>query len=199
MGLIDLIKQRRSIRNYENIDVPYEKIIELLEAAIWAPSSGNLQNWYFIIIKNRDKINKIAEFSDQEFIKKASAIIVVCSNDEIVEKIYGERGKLYAIQNTAAAIQNILLLATEKNLGTCWIGAFDENKVKELLKIPKNISVHALITVGISRENPKPPERKKLSEILFFEEWKNRIYRPSLYPLIDTLNNLLKEIKNLKF
>ncbi|MEM1684773.1 MAG: nitroreductase family protein [Nanopusillaceae archaeon] len=199
MGLIDLIKQRRSIRNYENIDVPYEKIIELLEAAIWAPSSGNLQNWYFIIIKNRDKINKIAEFSDQEFIKKASAIIVVCSNDEIVEKIYGERGKLYAIQNTAAAIQNILLLATEKNLGTCWIGAFDENKVKELLKIPKNISVHALITVGIPRENPKPPERKKLSEILFFEEWKNRIYRPSLYPLIDTLNNLLKEIKNLKF
>ncbi|MEM4460571.1 MAG: nitroreductase family protein [Nanopusillaceae archaeon] len=199
MGLIDLIKQRRSIRNYENIDVPYEKIIELLEAAIWAPSSGNLQNWYFIIIKNRDKINKIAEFSDQEFIKKVSAIIVVCSNDEIVEKIYGERGKLYAIQNTAAAIQNILLLATEKNLGTCWIGAFDENKVKELLKIPKNISVHALITVGIPRENPKPPERKKLSEILFFEEWKNRIYRPSLYPLIDTLNNLLKEIKNLKF
>ncbi|MEM0379340.1 MAG: nitroreductase family protein [Nanopusillaceae archaeon] len=198
MGLIDLIKQRRSIRKYENVDISYEDINELLEAAIWAPSSGNLQNWYFIVIKNKDKIKKIAEFADQEFIKNSPVIIVVCSNDKIVESIYGERGKMYAIQNTAAAIENILLLATEKNLGTCWIGAFDENKIKELLKIPKEISIHALITVGVPKENPKPPERKKLSEVVFYEEWGNKIYKPSLYPLINTIDNLLKEIKNLK-
>jgi len=193
-----LIKDRRSIREYIQRDIPYEDILEIIDAARWAPSSGNLQNWYFIIIKNKESIEKIAASTRQEFVKNANIIIVVCSNDKLVENIYGERGKFYAIQNVAAAIQNMLLVATEKGIGTCWIGAFDENKVKEIAQIPKDMSVHALITLGYYSKKPDPPKRKNLEEIVFFEKWGNRTYKPSLYPLIENLMNELKKIKELK-
>jgi len=198
MGVIDLIKDRRSIRNYVKGDIPYEDIIEMIDAARWAPSSGNLQNWYFIIIKNREKIEKISLAANQEFIKNSNAIIIVCSNDKIVESIYGDRGKVYSIQNTAAAIQNILLVATEKGIGTCWIGAFDEEKVKEIAKIPKDISVHAIITLGYYSNKPTPPKRKNLEDITFFEEWGNKTYKPSLYPIMDYLKEEINKIKSLK-
>jgi len=193
-----LIKDRRSIREYIKRDIPYEDILEIIDAARWAPSSGNLQNWYFIIIKNKESINKIAEATGQEFVKNANTIIVVCSDDKLVENIYGERGKFYAIQNVAAAIQNMLLAATEKGIGTCWVGAFDENKVKEVAQIPKDMSVHAIITLGYYSKKPDIPKRKNLEEIVFFEKWGNRVYKPSLYPLIENLMEELKKIKELK-
>lgn len=193
-----MIKDRRSIREYIKRDIPYEDILEIIDAARWAPSSGNLQNWYFIIIKNKESINKIAEATGQEFVKNANTIIVVCSDDKLVENIYGERGKFYAIQNVAAAIQNMLLAATEKGIGTCWVGAFDENKVKEVAQIPKDMSVHAIITLGYYSKKPDIPKRKNLEEIVFFEKWGNRVYKPSLYPLIENLMEELKKIKELK-
>jgi len=198
MGIIDLIKDRRSIREYVKRDIPYEDILEIIEAARWAPSSGNLQNWYFVIVKNRENIEKIAKATRQEFVKDANTIIVVCSDDKLVESIYGERGKMYAIQNVAAAIQNMLLVATEKGIGTCWIGAFDEDMVKEIVGIPKDISVHALITLGYYSRKPNPPKRKDLGEIVFFEKWGNKKYKPSLYPIIEKLAEELKKIKELK-
>jgi nitroreductase len=196
--IIGIIKKRRSIRDYEDKDIPYEDIHEILEAARWAPSTRNLQNWYFIIIKDKEKIEKIAEIADQSFIKKAPVIIVVCSNDKIIESIYGEKGKMFAIQNVAAAIENILLAATEKEIGSCWIGWFDEKRLKELLEVPEDINIHAIITLGYPKHIPEAPKRKSLSEIVFYEKWGNKIYRPSLYPLIEKLRKIKEDLKKLK-
>jgi len=198
MGVIDLIRDRRSIREYIERDIPYEDILEILEAARWAPSSGNLQNWYFVIVKNRDAIEKIAKATRQEFVKNSNTIIVVCSDDKLVESLYGDRGKMYAIQNVAAAIQNMLLVATEKGIGTCWVGDFDEDEIKSIIEAPKDISIHAIITLGYYSKKPEPPKRKSLDEIVFFEKWGNKTYKPSLYPLIEWLRGELSKIKKLK-
>lgn len=196
MSIIEIIKNRRSIRKYKKEDIPYEKILGILEAARWAPSSGNLQNWYFIIVKDPEKREKISEIADQEFIKNAPVLIVVCSDTESVKYYYGEKGKIYAIQNIAAAIQNILLKAYEDGYGTCWIGSFDEDKIKELLGVPKNIEVHAIITLGIPDESPAS-NRKPLAESIFFEKWGNKIYKPELYPLMDTMKDIIRYLKEL--
>lgn len=169
-GILEVIKTRRSIRKYKNIKVDLEKINLILEAGRWAPSSGNLQNWYFIVVQDKKKINKIAEYCMQPWISTAPLVIVVCSDTERVVDWYGERGRFYSIQNIAAAVQNMLLQAHSIGLGSCWIGAFNEEKIKELLKIPKNIEVHAIITLGYPDESPES-ERKPLEDIVFFEEW----------------------------
>ena len=193
MVILDIIKSRRSIRKYKKQDIPYEKILEILEAGIWAPSSGNLQNWFFIIVKDPEKRKKIMSAAyGQSFIEEAPLLIVVCSDTNKVRAIYGERGKMYAIQNTSAAIQNILLAAWEQGYGTCWIGAFDENEVKKILEIPENIEIHAIITLGVPDENPKPPKRISLYEKVFFERWGNKLYKPTLYPIIEKLEELKK-------
>ncbi len=199
MGIIELIKDRRSIREYVNDrDINYEDILEIIEAARWAPSSGNLQNWYFIIIKDKEKIKQIAIAAKQEFIKDSAAVIIVCSDDKLVENIYGNRGKMYAIQNVAASIQNMLLVATEKGIGTCWIGAFDEEKVREIASIPNNINIHAIITLGYYNNKPPAPERKPLEDIVFFEKWGNKKYKAPLYPIIDRIKSELDKITRLK-
>ena len=124
-------------------------------------------------------------------------MIVVCSDDEKVKYFYGERGKIYAIQNTAAAIQNILLLAYEKGYGTCWIGSFNDEEVKKILDIPKNINIHAIITIGIPDENPPVPSRIPLQEKVFFERWGNKLYKPELYPIMENIRNVINYLKNL--
>ncbi len=198
MVLLDLFRNRRSIRKYRPVDVPYDILIEAIEAGRWAPSSGNLQNWRFIIVKNREKIKKIAEACNyQGFVAEAPALIVVCSNTDEVVSYYGKRGKFYAIQNVAAAIENILLYLSAKGLGSCWIGAFDEKKIKEILEVPEGVEIHAVITVGYPDEEPKS-NRKPLREIVFFEKWGNTSYQPGLYPLMDTLSNLKSKIYELK-
>jgi len=199
MGILDLIKTRRSIRKYKSQDIPYEKILEILEAGIWAPSSGNLQNWYFIIVKDPEKRRKIMELSyGQGFILEAPVLIVICSDTNLVTSIYGEVGKMYAIQNTAAAIQNIMLAAWEKGYGTCWVGAFNEKEIKKILEIPDDIEIHAIITLGVPDENPKPPKRIGLYEKVFFERWGNKLYKTVLYPIIEKLEGIKKEFLDLK-
>ena len=199
MGIIEIIKSRRSIRKYKPDDIPYEIIIELIDAARWAPSSGNLQNWYFIIVKDPEKKNKLCESAfGQRFVREAPVVIAVCSDPRKVEYIYGERGKkLYSIQNVAAAIENLLLAATEKGLGTCWVGAFKEDEVKKVLEVPEYIEIHALITLGYPDESPKS-SRRDLTEIIFFEKWKNTTYAPELYPLMDYIQSLIDRFRKLK-
>ena len=198
MAILNVIKSRRSIRKYKAQDIPYEKVLEILEAGIWAPSSGNLQNWYFIVVKDPKKRKQLAEASmGQWFVYEAPVVIVVCSDTKKVEYFYGDRGKFYAIQNVAAAIQNILLEAWSEGIGTCWVGAFDEKKVKEILEIPEDIEVHAIITMGYPDEKPSS-NRQPLREKVFFEKWGNRVYVPKLYPLLEKLEDLNLKIEDLK-
>jgi nitroreductase len=165
MSIIDIIKRRRSIRKYKTNLIPQEIIDELIEALIWAPSAGNLQSRKFYFIFDEALKTKIAEAAyNQDFISKAPLVIVGCVDENKIKR-YGERGKnLYGICDVSASIQNLMLVATEKGLGTCWVGGFDENKVKEILNLPTHLRPIVIVPVGYPAENPKPPKRVSKDE-----------------------------------
>jgi len=171
MDVLEAIKQRRSIRTFKREDISAEIVEKLIEAARWAPSAGNVQPWEFIIVRKPEIKRKLAEAAlNQSFIEEAPVVIVVCANEVRSSQGYGVRGKtLYCIQDTAAAIQNIHLAACALGLGTCWVGAFKEEKAREILKIPNGIRPVALIPVGYPAEYPKPRSRRPINEIVHYE------------------------------
>jgi nitroreductase len=167
MSLVEIIKKRRSVRKFEEKEIPKEILEELKEAIIWAPSAGNLQSRKFYFVFNEEIKRKLAVAAlNQDFIAKAHLVVVGCCD---LEKIswYGERGKnLYTICDVSASIENLMLLATEKGLGTCWVGAFDEGEVSKILNLPKNLRPIAIIPVGFPAEKPSSPERVSKNEAI---------------------------------
>lgn len=173
MEVLRAIKERRSFRKFKDKIVPHEMLISLLDAARWAPSSGNLQSWEFIIVEDPEIKHKLAEASlKQMFVKDASAIIVVCVDTERCALKYGLRGKhLYSILEGGAAIQNILLAAEELGLASCWVSAFDETTVRNILEVPDPVLPLAIIPIGFSDEFPKAPPRVDLSHISHHDKY----------------------------
>ena len=111
MDIFEAIRTRRSIRAFTREEVSDREIKEILDAARWAPSAGNIQPWIFVIIRKPEMKRRLAEAAlNQHFIYEAPVVIVVCADQERSGMYYGSRGaNLYCIQDTAAAIQNILL------------------------------------------------------------------------------------------
>ena len=161
MDLIEAIRDRRSIRSFTNKPVLDNTINELINLAQWAPSAGNRQAREFIIIrdnKTKDKLRSAA--LDQDFIKEAPVVIIVCANEERSELRYGERGRtLYCILDAAAAVQNLLLAVHSFGLGARWIGAFSDLKVKAILNLPRYLRPISIIPIGYSFEKPQAPIR----------------------------------------
>ncbi|MBC7194555.1 MAG: nitroreductase family protein [Caldisericia bacterium] len=164
------ILERYSVRKYQNKDVPQELILECLEAARLAPSANNRQPWKFIVVRDSEIRKKIGEPTTwAKFIKDAPVLIVGC----VTEKSF-KMGGWYdsSILDIGIAMEHIALQATHLGLGTCWIGDFDEKLVKELLNIPEDVRVAALMTLGYSAHDKIPEKRrKKLEEIVSFEKY----------------------------
>ncbi|PTD94614.1 nitroreductase [archaeon SCG-AAA382B04] len=172
MELSEAIEKRRSVRSYKEKEIEDEKIREIIEKGQCAPSAGNLQARDFIVVEGKEKKRRIAKAASQKFIEKAPTVIVVCANKRRSAKKYGDRGRnLYAIQDASVATQNMLLTIHAMGVSSCWIGAFDERKVKEILNLPKNVRPITILPVGYSDQNPKPPSRKNLEEVVHKEEW----------------------------
>lgn len=161
MDILETILKRRSVRKFKKNLVPKEIIEKLKDALIWAPSAGNLQARKFYFVFNEEKKKELARAAlNQDFIAQAPLVIVGCCD---LEKIswYGERGKnLYAICDVSVAIENLMLLATEEGLGTCWVGAFNEEEVSKILNLPKKERPIVILPVGFPAEIPSPPERE---------------------------------------
>jgi nitroreductase len=172
MDFNELLKKRRSIRNYlTNLEVSIEKIIKIIEAGMLAPSIGDLQPWQFIVIKDREKIEKLAEYSFQEWVLSANTIVAIIGDKNIVKLTYEDRACENLNQTIGACIENMLLKATELGLGSCWVTIFDVEKVNELLKIPKNKECLAFITLGYPNEKPLKKKIKSLKLNTFFDEY----------------------------
>ena len=171
MDLQEAIKGRRSIRNFKKQNIPEETITQLIEAASYAPSAGNIQPWQFIIIRKPAIKKKLAESAlNQAHVEQAPIVIVVCADEKRSSMGYGTRGKtLYCLQDTAAATQNILLTAHSLGLGTCWIGAFNEDEARETVNAPEGVRPVAIIPVGVANGNPKQRSRKLLSQITHYD------------------------------
>jgi nitroreductase len=173
MELLKAILGRRSIRRYEKREVEPEKINEILKAATWAPSAGNMQSWRFYVMGAGGKRTAMwRACRNQSSVRDASHLVVVCF-DRKATRSYGKRGEeVYALQETAAATQNMMLRAHELGLGTCWIGAFEEAEVSKLLELPRDVKPVAVVTVGYPAESPRSQRRDFREVTTFPEEWR---------------------------
>jgi len=171
MDVFEAIKTRRSIRAFTRRDVSKDDVRKLLDAASWAPSAGNIQPWEFIVVRDPEikKGLSIAAL-DQTFIEEAPVVIVVCANLTLSANGYGVRGvSLYCLQDTAAAIQNMLLTACALGLATCWVGAFHEEEARRVLNIPDGVRPVAIIPVGYAAETPRARWKRPVREIVHYE------------------------------
>nr|MDO8061670.1 nitroreductase family protein [Candidatus Freyrarchaeum guaymaensis] len=173
MDFFEVVRKRRSVRSYLDEDVSEEEVRRLLEAAILAPSAGNLQPWEFIVVRDERRKMALARAAlGQRFVAEAPVVIVVCANIPRTATHYGSRGaNLYVIQDTAAATQNIHLAATAMGLATCWVGAFDEREVWRVLELPEDVRPLAIIPVGRPRRVPSMPPRIPLEKVVHYEKW----------------------------
>ncbi|MCM8765498.1 MAG: nitroreductase family protein [Candidatus Omnitrophica bacterium] len=170
MEVMEAIKKRRSIRSYLDKPVEEEKLKRILEAGRLAPSAKNLQEWRFIIVRDKTTREKIMQAAKgQRFVSEAPVVIVACAVNTDYKMTCGQYA--YPI-DVAIALAQISLKAVEEGLGTCWIGAFYEDKVKEILAIPNEVRVVELMTLGYPKGIPQPTERKKWEEIVCYEKWK---------------------------
>lgn len=176
--LLDLIQSRTSIRRYTDEGIERETIGKILESARWAPSAGNMQSWEFIVVEDRETKEKISQFSyNQEHIREAPVCIVVLGDKEKARRKYDERGEnLYMVQETAAAMQNMLLMAESLGLGSAWVGAFDEENIKDLLDIPEKLRPLSIITLGHPRERPEPSNKYRITDMTYINKYGKRIH-----------------------
>ncbi len=182
MDFFDVIRTRKSIRKYINKPVEPEKIEQIMSAAQLAPSWRNAQCWKFVVVTNVEKKKELIRCTsafNQSWMGKEYAIIVACGDP----KQSGFRnGQHYYLVDVAVAMEHLILAATALGLGTCWIGGFEEDKVKQLLRIPDNYRVVAMTVLGypaekegivgrITKSVVKSHNRKSLSEIYSMNRW----------------------------
>ncbi len=168
---LDFIFERRSQRNFTDAPLKEEDLEVLMESLRWAPSGGNCQPWYFYVVKDEETKKGLADAAyGQSFMADAPVIFVVCAIPEESGRRYKDRGReLYCIQDTAAAVENLLLAATRLGYGSCWVGAFMEDEVSKVLNIPEEKRPVAMVPVG-KGEKPSAPSRKPKEEIFEFIE-----------------------------
>jgi nitroreductase len=167
MDILGTVKRRRSIRDFQKKSIPEELIQKLMDALIWAPSAGNLQARRFYFVKN-ERIRKTiaAAALNQNFIAEAPLVIVGCTDSRISHK-YGERGVcLYSIQDVAASIMCMMLVAHEHGLGSVWVGAFREEGIIRVLDLPGYLRPVAVVPVGYPTKIPEPPPRVPRKEAM---------------------------------
>ncbi len=175
MDTFECIRKRRSIREYKDIDIPREVLINVIDAARYAPSAGNLQPWKFIIITDEEKRRKIADICSQQFwMEQAPVHLILCCAVEKPSVHYGPRGEmLYSIQDCAMAAQNVMLAAYEVGLGSCFVASFVEDDLRAIADISERIRPQAVITLGYPAEEPEMPKRGDLNGMVFFDFYGN--------------------------
>lgn len=183
VDLFEALANRRSTRRFLPAPVEMDKVLQVLQAGHLAPSSGNIQNWSFIIVTDTERIRELYHHTlDQEPFLSAPVAVILCGDAEHAHKMYGMRGKrLYTIQNCAAAMQNMLLASYGLGLGALWVGGFDEDKVAMMFNIPQqSVRVQAILLLGYPDGAPDDRDAKELHEVIYFNSFGNRFQRPHL-------------------
>jgi nitroreductase len=172
MSVLDIIKKRQSVRKYQDKPVEEEKLQLILEAARLAPSSSNSQPWHFIAVKNKELIKGLMNAvplgvtAINKFMEQAPMVIVGCVTPNFFQKVSSLLGRENHWIDVAIAMEHMVLEAEDLDLGTCWIGWFDEGKVKKLLNVHKNAKVVAMLTLGYPADGgTHVTTRKPLEEI----------------------------------
>ncbi len=177
MEVMDAIRGIYSCRKYLDVPVELDKIGLVLEAGRLSQSAGNLQNWRFILVREPSQRKALADAAlSQRWMEEAPVHIAVCAEIKRVTDFYGVRGeRLYAVQNCAIALSNMMLVAHSIGLGSCWVGAFDEEAVTRVLAVPPIARPQAILTLGYSADTPKDHPKYRLENITYLEKYWNRV------------------------
>ena len=169
MTVIEAIRRRYSCRAYQEKNIEQEKLDQIFEAARLAPSAKNMQDWRFVVVTDKETKRQVAEATNRpDVFEKAGAIIAACSNSDHVMRC----GQAIGPIDVAIALEHICLQATDLGLGTCWIGSFYPEKVRQILGIPDDIEIIELMVVGYPADSPKQPNREPIENILCYDKWK---------------------------
>ena len=182
MSVIEIIKSRHSVRKFLAKPIEEEKLNQVLEAARLAPSWRNRQCWKFIVVKDtqiKKSIIQNTSVYNQSWLGKEPIIIVACGNPELSGF---KNDQYYYLVDVAIAMEHLVLAATALGLGTCWIGSFDEQKIKQILKIPDKIRIVTITPLGypankegiigtIVKKIVKSKTRKSLTEVACIDRW----------------------------
>lgn len=169
MELQDIIRERRSVRVFTDQPVSDEKLSRVLEAARLAPSASNRQAWKFVVVKNADKRKELAiAANNQTFVGQAPIIIAAVAL--MPERIMTCGVPSYAV-DLAIAMEHMVLAAVDEGLGTCWIGAFSQEKVRGILGIPDKYRVVTVLPVGYPAREMAAVSRKPIGQVVCYEKF----------------------------
>lgn len=173
MELMEVIRERRSIRRFRADPVEEEKLLTVLEAARLAPSWKNGQCWRFILVTSEEGRRAVADClpptnPGRQALLQAPVNVVLCADPTASEEW---EGRAYYLVDAAIAMEHLVLAATSLGLGTCWQGLIYEEKLRQALGIPHSVRVVAVTPLGYPDEAPKPRRRKALAEIVYRERW----------------------------
>jgi len=178
MNVIDIIRKRQSVRKYQDRPVEEDKLQLILEAARLAPSSSNSQPWHFIAVKKKELVKGLMNAvplgvtAINKFMEQAPVVIVGCVTPNFFQKVSSLLGRENYWIDVSIAMEHMVLVAEELDLGTCWIGWFDEGKAKKLLNVPKAAKVVALLTLGYPAEGgTHATTRKPLQDIFSVDKY----------------------------
>jgi nitroreductase len=170
MDVYTAISTRKSVRAYQDRDVPEQVVARLLGGARLAPSASNRQEWRFVVVRDPQARRRLVGAANgQRFVGEAPVVIVCCAETDGHVMTCGQAS--YPI-DVAIATDHLTLCAAAEGLGTCWIGAFDEEQVREILSIPPQVRVVALLPLGYPQD-PAPVEKTRLplAKIVKYERW----------------------------
>ncbi|MCK4649874.1 nitroreductase family protein [Candidatus Pacearchaeota archaeon] len=177
MKLRDVIEKRADVKRYDSKKPDWRKIVRAIDAARFAPMAGNHFSARFILVSDEKVIKRLADASQQSFIRKARTVVVVVSDDKSLIRSYGERGEMYARQHVGAAIENFLLALEEEKLVTSWVWYFVDEQVRRILEIPEGVKIEGIFPVGRRIKAGRLADLKsrvrnvKLENILFFGKY----------------------------
>ncbi|MDL1909892.1 nitroreductase [Chloroflexi bacterium CFX6] len=168
MDYFDVMDRRRSIRAFKDQPVEAEKSWKILEALNQAPSAGNLQAYeVYLVCDARHKLALVEASGGQEFLAQAPLVLVFCVHPDRSTKKYGKRGaELYCIQDAAIACAFAMLAATALGLSTVWVGAFDEEAVRQIIDAPQAHRPVAMLPIGYAAEVPESGSRRSLTDLV---------------------------------
>jgi nitroreductase len=170
MHVIEAIEKRRSIRDYEDKQVPEEKLARVLEAARLSPSASNRQDRKFVVVMDGARRRALSEAAfGQRHVAQAPVVIAAVSTRPGYIMSCGVPS--FPV-DLAIAVDHMTLAAVAEDLGTCWIGAFSQDRVRQALGIPEGCTVAALLTLGFPRTVPEAKPRKALHEVICWETFR---------------------------
>jgi nitroreductase len=169
MNVFDAIRLRRSIRAFRDEPIEEEKLLRVLQAGRLAPSAKNRQEWRYVVVRDRELRRRVAVASNnQYFIAEAPVVIVGCAT--MVDYVLSGGQPAYTI-DVSISMDHMTLQAVEEGLGTCWIGSFKEDEIKQILNIPADMRIVEIMPLGYPKSLPDPKPRKELEEIIVYDRY----------------------------